>query len=96
MLFCVQHSSLFTCKAQISFLTICKIQVYHFLLYFSHKQPDDGCFVAKTCSCHLKFDLADALFEILEGSGTLPSGTWKYFGVLLKNRVCRIKKLRGN
>jgi len=23
------------------------------LLYFLHKQPDDGNFVAETCSCHL-------------------------------------------
>jgi len=29
------------------------IQVYDFVLYFSHKQPDDGYFVAETCSCHL-------------------------------------------
>jgi len=23
------------------------------LLYFSHRQPDDGHFVTDTCSCHL-------------------------------------------
>jgi len=32
-------------------LTICKLQVYDFLLYFSHKEPDDDYCVADTCSC---------------------------------------------
>jgi len=30
---------------------MCKLQVYDFLLYISHKQPDDGYCVADTCSC---------------------------------------------
>jgi len=30
-----------------------KLQVYNFLLHFSDKQPDDGYFVAETCSCLL-------------------------------------------
>ena len=34
-------------------LTLYKLQVYDLLLYFSHKQPDDGCCVTETCSCHL-------------------------------------------
>jgi hypothetical protein len=37
----------------ISFLTICKLQVHDFLLYFSHKQPADCYFVAETCRCLL-------------------------------------------
>jgi hypothetical protein len=42
---------------------------------------------------HVKknYDLADTLFEILERWGT-----WKYFGVLLRNKDCRIRKLREN
>ena len=35
-------------------VTVGKIQVYYFLLYFSHKQPN-GYFVAKTCICHFSF-----------------------------------------
>jgi len=27
--------------------------VYDILLYFSHREPDDGYCVAETCSCHL-------------------------------------------
>jgi len=27
--------------------------MYDLVLYFSHKQLDDGYFVAQTCSCHL-------------------------------------------
>jgi hypothetical protein len=38
-----------------------------------------------------KHGLADTLFEILEGWGTL-----NYFRVVLMNKDCRIKKLRGN
>jgi hypothetical protein len=34
-------------------LIICKLQVYVFLLYFSHKEPADCYCVSETCSCHL-------------------------------------------
>jgi hypothetical protein len=36
-----------------TFLTLCKLQVYDLLLYFSHKQSDDAYFVAETSSCNL-------------------------------------------
>jgi hypothetical protein len=38
-----------------------------------------------------KHDVADTLFEILEGWGNL-----KCIGLELRNKNCRIKKLRGN
>jgi len=41
------------CNGVKSAHTIRKLQVYDTLLYFSHKQPNDGCFVAETCGCHL-------------------------------------------
>jgi hypothetical protein len=34
-------------------VTSYKLQVYDFLFYFSHKQPDDGYFVAEKCNGHL-------------------------------------------
>jgi len=51
---CNNHAPLYARPKYLpqTFVTICKLQVYNFLLYFSHKHPD-GCYVAETCSCHL-------------------------------------------
>jgi len=47
---------------------MCQLQVYDFLLYFSHKQPNDGYILAETCryhNCYSKVVHLQALFILL-------------------------------